>query len=76
MAKRVPPDEKPYRPLDDALIRSVLAPSAPAGPPPAHSEPVPVAPVLKAVAHREQGALGAPTPLGRTSGSLLGLVRA
>lgn len=26
MAKRVPPDEKPYRPLDDALVRSVLAP--------------------------------------------------
>lgn len=28
MAKRVPPDEKPYRPLDDALVRSVLAPEA------------------------------------------------
>ncbi len=28
MAKRVPPDETPYRPLDDALVRSVLAPEA------------------------------------------------
>lgn len=26
MAKRVPPDEKPYRPVDDALVRSVLNP--------------------------------------------------
>ncbi len=24
MAKRVPPDEKPYRPVDEALVRSVL----------------------------------------------------
>lgn len=26
MAKRVPPDEKPYRPVDDALVRSVMNP--------------------------------------------------
>jgi hypothetical protein len=26
MAKRVSPDEKPYRPVDDALVRSVLNP--------------------------------------------------
>lgn len=29
MAKRVPPDEKPYRPVDDALVRSVLNPEIP-----------------------------------------------
>lgn len=34
MAKRVPPDEKPYRPVDDALVRSVLNPK----PLPAESE--------------------------------------
>lgn len=26
MAKRVPPEEKPYRPVDDALVRSVMNP--------------------------------------------------
>lgn len=30
MAKRVPPEEKPYRPVDDALVRSVLNPNVPA----------------------------------------------
>ena len=29
MAKRVPPDEKPYRPVDEALVHSVLNPEMP-----------------------------------------------
>lgn len=45
MAKRVAPDEKPYRPVDEALVRSVLSPpAAPTGtaaPPPNGNEPTP-----------------------------------
>jgi hypothetical protein len=29
MAKRVPPNEKPYRPVEDALVRAVLNPEPP-----------------------------------------------
>jgi hypothetical protein len=39
MAKRVAPDDKPYRPVEDALVRSVLNPQLAVLPGPAESLP-------------------------------------
>jgi hypothetical protein len=61
MAKRVPPDQKPFRPVDEALIRSVMA-----GPPAALDEVavgggVAVAAPIVAAPTRREASLPEPT---------------
>lgn len=63
MSKRVPPDEKPYRPVDDALVRSVLNPPVPIAPegagsteaqPKAETSPAPTAKILSLPTKRSE----------------------